>query len=120
MGKAKAAAKPAGTKKRRGVKLEPTELTASEIVVAEPSPELAALAKQVESDGGAVLASYREPLGGHALLFAALPVEKVEPTPFQRDVSDAHVRRLTRRDGQDQALPRPDHRGARRRETAAT
>ena len=42
-----------------------------------------------------MLAAYREPLGGHPLLFVALPVEKVEPTPFQRDVSDAHVRKLT-------------------------
>jgi ParB family chromosome partitioning protein len=56
---------------------------------------VAELARRVEEDGGAVLAAYREPLGGHALLFAALPVEKVERTPFQRDVSDAHVRRLT-------------------------
>jgi ParB family chromosome partitioning protein len=43
-----------------------------------------------------VLATYREPLGGHALLFVSLPIEKVQPTPFQRDVSDAHVRKLTR------------------------
>jgi ParB family chromosome partitioning protein len=50
----------------------------------------------VKQDGGAVLASYREPLGGHALLLTALPIEKVSPTPFQRDVSDAHVRKLTR------------------------
>ena len=49
----------------------------------------------MRADGGAVLATYREPLGGHALLLAALPVDKVVPTPFQRDVSDAHVRRLT-------------------------
>jgi ParB family transcriptional regulator, chromosome partitioning protein len=49
----------------------------------------------VKSDGGAVLAAYREPLGGHALLLAALPIERVEPTPFQRDISDAHVRKLT-------------------------
>ena len=42
-----------------------------------------------------MLATYREPLGGHALLFAALPLHKVAPTPFQRDISDAHVRRLT-------------------------
>ncbi len=49
----------------------------------------------MEADGGAVLAAYREPLGGHPLLFAALPVDKVERTPFQRDVSDGHVRRLT-------------------------
>jgi ParB family chromosome partitioning protein len=42
-----------------------------------------------------VLAAYREPLGGNPLLFVALPVDKVERTPFQRDVSDAHVRKLT-------------------------
>ena len=28
-------------------------------------------------------------------MLAALPVDKVAPTPFQRDISDAHVRRLT-------------------------
>ena len=49
----------------------------------------------MRADGGAVLAMYREPLGGHALLLTALPIEKVAPTPFQRDISDAHVRRLT-------------------------
>ena len=49
----------------------------------------------MRGDGGAVLAIYREPLGGHALLLVALPIEKVVPTPFQRDISDAHVRRLT-------------------------
>ncbi|MGZ3439081.1 MAG: chromosome partitioning protein ParB, partial [Polyangia bacterium] len=58
--------------------------------------ELQPLAAQVEADGGSVLAAYREPLGGHLLLFAALPVDKVEPTAFQRDVSDAHVLKLTR------------------------
>ncbi len=80
---------------RKGVKLKPTELGPRELVLAERPPELAALADAVEADGGAVLAAYREPLGGHALLFTALPVEKVERTPFQRDVSDPHVRRLT-------------------------
>ncbi len=53
------------------------------------------LAEGVRADGGAVLATYREPLGGHTLMLAALPIEKVVPTPFQRDISDAHVRRLT-------------------------
>jgi ParB family chromosome partitioning protein len=80
---------------RKGVKLKPTELTPGQLVLAERPPELAALAAQVEQDGGAVLAAYREPLGGHALLFTALPVERVDRTPFQRDVSDPHVRRLT-------------------------
>jgi ParB family chromosome partitioning protein len=39
-----------------------------------------ALAEAVVADGGRVLAVYREPLGGHAVLFAALPVDKVQPT----------------------------------------
>jgi ParB family chromosome partitioning protein len=77
------------------VKLSPTDLGPRDLALAERPPELEALARAVEEDGGAVLAAYREPLGGHALLFAALPVEKVERTSFQRDVSDAHVRKLT-------------------------
>jgi ParB family chromosome partitioning protein len=48
----------------------------------------------VERDGGAVLATYRDPFGGTPLLLAALPVDAVEPTPYQRDPSDAHVKRL--------------------------
>jgi ParB family chromosome partitioning protein len=82
---------------RKGVKLKPTDLTPPQLAIpdAERSPELDALARDVERDGGAVLAAYREPLGGHALLFAALPTGKVERTAFQRDVSDTHVRRLT-------------------------
>jgi ParB family transcriptional regulator, chromosome partitioning protein len=82
-------------RKRKGVKLEPTSLGAADLRLAEPPPEVAALARAVEQDGGSVLAAYREPLGGHALLFCALPIDKVERTPFQRDVSDAHVRKLT-------------------------
>jgi ParB family chromosome partitioning protein len=80
---------------RKGVKLKPTELTARDLALPERPPELAALAEAIEADGGAVLAAYREPLGGHPLLFAALPIEKVERTVFQRDVSDGHVRKLT-------------------------
>ena len=92
--------KPSGTpRRRRGVKLKPTELKPTELGAApEPSsiPEpLRPLAQAIEADGGRVLSAYREPLGGHWLLFAALPVAKVVPTPFQRDLSDAHVRRLT-------------------------
>ena len=95
--KAKPAAAPkaAGTRKRRGVKLKPTDLVPSDTPIPVPEGELAALANLVQRDGGAVLASYREPLGGNALLLVALPVEKVAPTPYQREVSDPHVRRLT-------------------------
>jgi ParB family chromosome partitioning protein len=52
------------------------------------------LARDVEADGGAVLATYREPFGGLPVLLTALPLDKVEPTPFQRDPSKPHVARL--------------------------
>ena len=52
------------------------------------------LREAIEADGGSVLAAYRDPLGGHWQLLAGLPVERVEPTPFQRDLSAAHVSRL--------------------------
>jgi ParB family chromosome partitioning protein len=52
-------------------------------------------AERVTASGGIVLGSYREPLGGNPLLLAALPIDTVEPTPFQRDLSDAHHKRLS-------------------------
>ena len=52
------------------------------------------LSSQVEADGGAVLGAYNDPFGGRPLLVVALPVDRVEPTPYQRDPSDAHVKRL--------------------------
>ena len=55
---------------------------------------LDALADQVEADGGSVLARYSDPFGGHRLLLVALPIAMVEPTPYQRDPSEAHVKRL--------------------------
>ena len=93
--KKKAAPKRPGTRKRRGVAIEPTELEAKDLLLTELPEPLSKLADQVRSDGGAVLAQYREPIGGHALLLVALPLDKVAPTPFQRDVSDSHVRKLT-------------------------
>jgi len=57
-------------------------------------PQIAQLTTQVESDGGVVLAAYREPIGGTPVLLAALPIDRVEPTPFQRDPSEPHVKRL--------------------------
>lgn len=57
--------------------------------------EVGDLAKRVDGDGGAVIGTYKDPLGGHPLLLAVLPIDKVEPTPFQRDLSDAHHKRLS-------------------------
>jgi len=50
--------------------------------------------QRVETEGGAVVGSYRDPLGGMPLLIAVLPVDRVRPTPFQRDLSEAHHKRL--------------------------
>jgi ParB family chromosome partitioning protein len=49
----------------------------------------------IEEDGGVVLGTYRDPLGGRWQLLAGLPIDLVEPTPFQRDLSEAHVARLS-------------------------
>ena len=53
-----------------------------------------ALAPLVERDGGAVLGAYRDPFGGKPVLIVSLPIDRVEPTPYQRDPSDPHVKRL--------------------------
>jgi len=68
-------------------------LTAAETQAA-AGPDLDRLATQVEHDGGAVLGRYRDPFGGTPLLLAALPIDRVEPTPYQRDASEPHVKRL--------------------------
>ncbi len=59
-----------------------------------PGGELAEVTARVEREGGAVVGPYKDPLGGHPLLLAVLPIESIEPTPFQRDLSDAHHKRL--------------------------
>ena len=57
-------------------------------------PATARLVREVEGDGGVILAAYREPFGGTPVLLTALPIDRVEPTPFQRDPSEPHVKRL--------------------------
>jgi ParB family chromosome partitioning protein len=60
-----------------------------------PAPAaVSRLAERIAADGGSVLASYRDPLGGHWQVLAALPIDAVEPTPYQRDLSEPHVARL--------------------------
>jgi len=60
----------------------------------EPPAEVLHLAGQIDRDGGSALAVYREPVGGHWQIFALLPRDKVQPTPYQRDLSKAHAERL--------------------------
>ena len=60
----------------------------------EPPKAATTLAEQVERDGGRALALYREPVGQHWEIFCLLPSALVEATPYQRDLSPTHVKRL--------------------------
>ena len=66
----------------------------AECRLGQPEGSAADAAEAVEKAGGCVVGLYREPLGGHPTLLAILPIDKIEPTPFQRDLSDAHHKRL--------------------------
>ena len=61
---------------------------------AEPPRDVSALCAQVDADGGRALASYKEPVGGRWQVFCLLPIEQVAPTPYQRDLSPTHAKRL--------------------------
>jgi ParB family chromosome partitioning protein len=61
---------------------------------AAPPRAVLELTARVEADGGHVLAAYKEPVGDHWQLFGLLPIGSVEPTPYQRDLSPAHTKRL--------------------------
>src|SRR5262245_1668782 len=63
-------------------------------VGARPPSEVERLAARIAEDGGAALALYREPVGGHWQIFALLPRAKVVATPYQRDLSKAHAEKL--------------------------
>ncbi len=78
-------------KKRAATEAGSRGLAATDLGAAGSMPELSAA---IGGDGGQVLASYRDPLGGHPMILAGLPIDRVEPTPFQRDLSATHVKRL--------------------------
>jgi ParB family chromosome partitioning protein len=79
-------------RKRGGAKAE--GLSAVDVTTGEPPQAIVELSAAVRESGGAVIGAYRDPIGGHWQIVASLPVDKVEPTPFQRDVSDSHSARL--------------------------
>jgi ParB family chromosome partitioning protein len=66
----------------------------AECRLTEPSGATAEVTDAIEKAGGCVVGSYKEPLGGRPVFVSILPIDAVEPTPFQRDLSDAHHKRL--------------------------
>jgi len=93
----KKAAKKKVTKKKRG-KLAPAKtrrgLKAAEIVIGLEHNEVAPLVEEVMAVGGAAIGAYAEPLSGRPVLIASIPLKAVQPTPFQRDLSPTHTKRL--------------------------
>jgi ParB family chromosome partitioning protein len=69
-------------------------LTPAETRLDELSGGAREAAERVESVGGHLLGSYNDPLGKQPVLVAILPIDSVEPTPFQRDLSQVHHRKL--------------------------
>src|SRR5215218_5500280 len=83
--------KPVRRRKRVGAKS--VGLTARE--TADLDDEAArSLVARIAADEGSVIGTYREPFGGTPAVLAALPIDRVEPTPYQRDPSQPHVKRL--------------------------
>ncbi len=81
-------------KKKKSAEPASRGLPPRELASREAPAEVAKLVSEIETDGGSVLGVFRDPLGGRWQVLAGLPIDKVAPTPFQRDVSPAHVGRL--------------------------
>jgi ParB family chromosome partitioning protein len=97
---ARSGGKPAGKggrapgKKKPAVQPGSRGLDARKLAAARPPAPVTRLAETIADDGGAVLGIFRDPLGGNWQILAGLPIERVEPTPYQRDLSAPHVARL--------------------------
>lgn len=79
---------------RRKKTVEARGLTPKQVAGQDPPAAIGRLSEAIEEDGGVVIGAYREPLGSQWQLLAALPIDAVEPTPYQRDLSETHVKRL--------------------------
>jgi ParB family chromosome partitioning protein len=83
-----------GLKRRRKPAGASVGLAAAELQAAAPPPEVAELHQAIDRHGGKTLSIYREPYGARWVVLAALPIDLVDPTPYQRNLSDTHVRKL--------------------------
>ena len=89
----KAKKKSGAPRKRRKLAGKSTGLMPNELAGTAPAA-IETLERAIEEDGGKAISSYREPFGGQWLIMASLPIQQVEPTPYQRNLSDTHVRKL--------------------------
>lgn len=92
--KAKARGRARSSRTRLTPSADARGLAAADVALSLQHEDIAAVVALVRKAGGAPLGAYREPLGGRPLLLASLPFAAVQPTPFQRDLSPTHARRL--------------------------
>src|ERR1700743_201465 len=82
---------------RLGPGSKPRGLDAAQVAIPLDSEDVREVVALVARAGGAAIGAYRDPLGGRALLLASLPLSAVQPTPFQRDLSPTHAKRLAQK-----------------------
>ena len=95
--KKKTARKPSASRKRLTPRKEKRGLTSGQVRLDVTDKAVAPLVTEVEAADGSAIAAYREPLSGRPILLASLPLEAVQPTPFQRDLSPTHTKRLAKK-----------------------
>jgi ParB family chromosome partitioning protein len=84
----------AARRRPRKAKAQSRGLSAGECRLDTLAGEANSVKTRIENEGGFVLGCYNDPLGRQPLIAAVLPIDAIEPTPFQRDLSQAHHRRL--------------------------
>jgi ParB family chromosome partitioning protein len=96
--KTKSTRKKAGSSRKRITpRSEKRGLIGAEVVLDIEGPELQSVVERVRQVGGAPVGAYREPFSGKPILVAVLPFNAVQPTPFQRDLSPTHTKRLAQK-----------------------
>src|SRR6185503_15916218 len=88
--------KPAAKRKRASRKAQPKTkgLEASDCRLDRSSADLRDVVSRVENEQGTVVGCWKDPLGGSPLVLGIVPIDSIEPTPFQRDLSEAHHKKL--------------------------
>src|SRR5262245_23040537 len=88
--------KTAAKRKRASRKAQPKTkgLEALDCRLDASSADIHEVVTRVEGEGGTIVGSCRDPLGGSPLAIAIVPIDSVAPTPFQRDLSEAHHKKL--------------------------
>jgi ParB family chromosome partitioning protein len=89
--------KSTSARKRLTPRKQQRGLTSTEIALAIDAEGVAALVAEVQAAGGTAIGAYREPLSGRPILLASLPIKSIAPTPFQRDLSPTHTKRLAQK-----------------------